>query len=47
MRLLEQLRRGEEEVISSVIEAHLHRVMQLADKYRGTWCAGGRFDSGR
>ena len=33
--LLEQLRRGEEEVISSVIEAHLHRVMQLADKYRG------------
>ena len=35
MRLLEQLRRGEEEVISSVIEAHLHWVMQLADKYRG------------
>ncbi len=35
MCLLEQLRRGEEEVISSVIEAHLHRVMQLADKYRG------------
>ena len=35
VRLLEQLRRGEEEVISSVIEAHLHRVMQLADKYRG------------
>ena len=35
MLLLEQLRRGEEEVISSVIEAHLHRVMQLADKYRG------------
>ena len=33
VRLLEQLRRGEEEVISSVIEAHLHRVMQLADKY--------------
>ena len=29
VRLLEQLRRGEEEVISSVIEAHLHRVMQL------------------
>ena len=32
-----QLKRYEEEeqVISSVIEAHLHRVMQLADKYRG------------
>ena len=32
--MYERLRRGEEEVISSVIEAHLQRVVTLAGKYR-------------
>lgn len=33
--LYERLRAGEEEIIGTIIEAHLHRVVTLAGKYRG------------
>lgn len=35
LELYERLRSGEESVMGTVIEAHLHRVVTLAGKYRG------------